>query len=161
MGSNPARKALVWLLVWRPFGNILACKRYTLRLIMNDIPWVECVTAKASIIDAFGTFLLLAYSKLAITSIMLLTPSNLITRSGKLVGKVLLYDGTSRILWRKTCSFSNIRYRGSRGLYSSSSYCTNYVPIPVCSEVSQSISTQPSCFGCIHGCFSGLLQGWY
>ena len=72
-------RLVVWL--WRPFGMCFSRFRRQLN-------------AKASIIDAFATFLLLSYSKFALTSIMLLTPTELFNRTGSVVGLVLLYDGT-------------------------------------------------------------------
>ena len=72
-------RLIVWL--WRPFG--ICFSRFQRQL-----------DARASIIDAFATLLLLAYSKTALTSIILLTPTQLIDRDGKVIGYVLLYDGT-------------------------------------------------------------------
>ena len=72
-------RLVVWL--WRPFGMCFSRFRRQLN-------------AKASIIDAFATFLLLSYSKFALTSILLLTPTKLFNRTGSVVGLVLLYDGT-------------------------------------------------------------------
>ena len=72
-------RLVVWL--WHPFGMCFSRFRRQLN-------------AKASIIDAFATFLLLSYSKFALTSIMLLTPTELFNRTSSVVGLVLLYDGT-------------------------------------------------------------------
>ena len=72
-------RLVVWL--WRPFG--MCFSRFQRQL-----------NAQTSLIDAFATFLLLSYSKFVFTSIMLLSYANLFDRSGKIVGRVLLYDGT-------------------------------------------------------------------
>ena len=72
-------RLIVWL--WRPFGMCFS-------------HFQRHLDAKASIIDAFATFLLLAYSKLALTSIMLLTYTPLINVTDSVVGYTLFYDGT-------------------------------------------------------------------
>ena len=72
-------RLIVWL--WRPFG--MCFSRFQRQL-----------NAQTSLIDAFATFILLSYSKFVFTSIMLLSYANLFDRSGKIVGRVLLYDGT-------------------------------------------------------------------
>ena len=72
-------RLVVWL--WRPFR--MCFSRFQRQL-----------KAKTSLIDAFATFLFLSYSKFALTSIMLLTPTKLFNRTGSVVDLVLLYDGT-------------------------------------------------------------------
>ena len=52
------------------------------------------VNPSASLINAFATFLVLSYSKLAVTSILLLTPTYLYNQTGHHVSNVLIYDGT-------------------------------------------------------------------
>ena len=71
-------RLIVWL--WRPFGMCFSRFRRQLN-------------TKASLIDAFATFILLSYSKFTITSVMLLTPTELFNRTGSVVGHVLLYNG--------------------------------------------------------------------
>ena len=70
-------RLVVWL--WCPFGVCFSCFRRQLN-------------TKASLIDAFATFILLSYSKFTITSIMLLVPTELFNISGHVVGHVLLYN---------------------------------------------------------------------
>ena len=70
-------RLVVWL--WRPFGMCFSRFRRQLN-------------TKASLIDAFATFILLSYSKFTITSIMLLVPTELFNISGHVVGHVLLYN---------------------------------------------------------------------
>ena len=72
-------RLVVWL--WKPFR--VCFSRFRRHL-----------DPKASIIDAFATFLVLAYSKFAVVSIMLLTPTGLYSKEGTRVGWALLYDGT-------------------------------------------------------------------
>ena len=50
-------------------------------------------SAKVSVINAFATFLLLAYSKITIMSGLLITPTYLYNSSGHLISFALLYDG--------------------------------------------------------------------
>ena len=69
-------RLVVWL--WRPFGMCFSRFRRQLN-------------AKASIIDAFATFLIL---KICSHLYLLLTPTKLFNRTGSVVGLVLLYDGT-------------------------------------------------------------------
>ena len=72
-------RLIVWL--WKPFSKCFTRVR-------------RRVNPRASLINAFATFLLLSYSKLTLTSIMLLTPSYLYNQTGHPVTTVLLYDGT-------------------------------------------------------------------
>ena len=73
-------RLVVWL--WHPIG--MCFSRFQRHL-----------DTKASLIDAFATFFLLSYSKLALISIMLLVPTTLINSKGEMVQRVLLYDGTT------------------------------------------------------------------
>ena len=70
-------RLIVWL--WKPFSKCFARIR-------------RRVNPSASLINAFATFLLLSYSKLTLTSIMLLTPSYLYNQTGHHVNTVALYD---------------------------------------------------------------------
>ena len=79
-------RLVVWL--WRPFGMCFS-------------HFQRHLDARASIIDAFATFLLLAYSKLALTSIMLLTYTPLFDVSDNIVGYTWLYDGTVEYFGKK------------------------------------------------------------
>ena len=72
-------RLIVWL--WKPFSKWFTRIR-------------RRVNPRASLINAFATFLLLSYSKLAVTSILLLTPSYLYDQTGHHVSTVLIYDGT-------------------------------------------------------------------
>ena len=72
-------RLIVWL--WKPFSKCFTRIR-------------RRVNPMASLINAFATFLLLSYSKLAFTSILLLTPSYLYNQTGHHVSTVLMYDGT-------------------------------------------------------------------
>ena len=69
------------VLLWKPFSKCFTRIR-------------RRVNPTASLINAFATFLLLSYSKLAVTSILLLTPSYLYNQTGHHVSTVLMYDGT-------------------------------------------------------------------
>lgn len=70
--------------MWKPFEICFA--RFQQKL-----------DAKTTVIHAFATFILLSYSKLAVTSFMLLAPTQLYNRSGDGI-TVLLFDGTVRYL---------------------------------------------------------------
>ena len=70
---------IVWL--WKPFSKCFTRIR-------------RQVNPTASLINAFATFLILSYSKLTFTSILLLTPSYLYNQTGHHVSTVLIYDGT-------------------------------------------------------------------
>ena len=72
-------RLIVWL--WKPFSKCFTRIR-------------RRVNPSASLINAFATFLVLSYSKLAFTSIVLLTPSYLYNQTGHHVSTVLIYDGT-------------------------------------------------------------------
>ena len=72
-------RLIVWL--WKPFSKCFPRIR-------------RRVNPKWSLINAFATFLLLSYSKLTLTSIILLTPSYLYNQTGHHVNTILLYDGT-------------------------------------------------------------------
>ena len=72
-------RLIVWL--WKPFSKCFTRIR-------------RRVNPSASLINAFATFLLLSYSKLAFTSIILLTPLYLYNETGHHVSTVLMYDGT-------------------------------------------------------------------
>ena len=72
-------RLIVWL--WKPFSKCFTRIR-------------RRVNPSASLINAFATFLLLSYSKLTFTSILLLTPSYLYNQTGHHVSTVLIYDGT-------------------------------------------------------------------
>ena len=72
-------RLIVWL--WKPFSKCFTRIR-------------RRVNPSASLINAFATFLLLSYSKLAVTSIILLTPTYLYNQTGHHVSNVLMYDGT-------------------------------------------------------------------
>ena len=67
--------------LWKPFSKCFTRIR-------------RQVNPKASLINAFATFLLLSYSKLAVTSILLLTPTYLYNQTGHHVSNVLIYDGS-------------------------------------------------------------------
>ena len=70
---------IVWL--WKPFSKCFTRIR-------------RRVNPSASLINAFATFLVLSYSKLAFTSIILLSPSYLYNQTGHHVSTVVIYDGT-------------------------------------------------------------------
>ena len=84
-------RLIVWL--WKPFSKCLARIR-------------RRVNPSASLINAFATFLLLSYSKLAVTSIVLLTPTYLYNQTGHHVSNVLMYDGTLGFFKSKKKRFS-------------------------------------------------------
>ena len=67
--------------LWKPFSKCFTRIR-------------RRVNPSASLINAFATFLLLSYSKLTLTSIILLTPSYLYNQTGHHVSTVVIYDGT-------------------------------------------------------------------
>ena len=72
-------RLIVWL--WKPFSKCFTRIRRQMNL-------------SASLINALATFLVLSYSKLAFTSIILLTPSYLYNQTGHHVNTVVIYDGT-------------------------------------------------------------------
>ena len=70
-------RPVVWL--WKPFCFL--CVRFRRN-------W----EAKTSIIDAFGTFLLLSYTKILLVSFSLLTPANVFISNGRSVEKILKFN---------------------------------------------------------------------
>ena len=72
-------RLIVWL--WKPFSKCFTRIR-------------RRVNPRASLINAFATFLVLSHSKLTFTSLLLLSPAFLYNQTGHHVSTVLLYDGT-------------------------------------------------------------------
>ena len=72
-------RLIVWL--WKPFSKCFTRIR-------------RQVNPRASLINAFATFLVLSHSKLTLTSLLLLSPAFLYNQTGHRVSTVLLYDGT-------------------------------------------------------------------
>ena len=90
---------LILLVITYVLIEVHACNFKALRFVTKPFHW--CAKhfqiqwdVRASIVEAFATFLLLSYIKLLSVSFDLLTPTNVYHVNGSLVGMYLYYDAT-------------------------------------------------------------------
>ena len=92
-----ARDFKLIVLVWKPFHRCFVRFRRSWNL-------------RSSIVDAFATFLLLSYSKLAFVSIRILMYSVTYTMSGAAAGSRVFFDGTMEYLGKRHIPYAILAF---------------------------------------------------